>query len=98
MASKHARQSLILMVALIMLAGTTFAQDRQREGQQRERRQPGRQNRVRQGPPRRAPDKLKVGDPAPDFTLQTLDGKATVQLSTFADTARPVALIFGSYT
>lgn len=40
---------------------------------------------------------LRVGDPAPDFTLPTLDGSATVTLSRFRGD-RPVALVFGSYT
>jgi len=40
---------------------------------------------------------LKVGDPAPDFELQRLDGKGTVKLSSFRD-QRPVVLVFGSYT
>ena len=37
------------------------------------------------------------GKIAPDFKLKSLDGKRTVQLSSFAGT-KPVALIFGSYT
>lgn len=40
---------------------------------------------------------LKVGDPAPDFTLKTLDGKSEVKLSSHRG-QRPVVLIFGSYT
>jgi len=40
---------------------------------------------------------LKVGDPAPDFSLQTLDKKSRVQLSSFRG-ERPVVLVFGSYT
>lgn len=39
----------------------------------------------------------KVGDAAPDFTLETLDGTSEVTLSGFQD-KRPVCLIFGSYT
>ncbi len=48
---------------------------------------------------RQAPRKgsLKVGDPAPDFTLKTLDGSAEVTLSSYRGEC-PVALIFGSYT
>ena len=45
----------------------------------------------------RAPDRLRVGDTAPDFTLKTLDGKDSVQLASFRG-KKPVALIFGSYT
>lgn len=39
---------------------------------------------------------LKVGDPAPDFTLKTLDGANQVALSSLR--GRPVVLVFGSYT
>ena len=41
---------------------------------------------------------LQVGDPAPDFSLTTLDKSAGVQLSGLAAQGRPVVLIFGSYT
>ncbi|HUI56078.1 MAG TPA: hypothetical protein VLY04_13980 [Bryobacteraceae bacterium] len=41
--------------------------------------------------------RLKPGDPAPDFRLPTLDHRETVQLSSFRG-ARPVVLVFGSYT
>lgn len=41
--------------------------------------------------------KVAVGDPAPDFELPRLDGRAEVRLSSLL-AARPVALIFGSYT
>ena len=37
------------------------------------------------------------GEPAPDFTLPTIDGDGTVRLADFAGD-RAVALIFGSYT
>ncbi|MEZ5353232.1 MAG: hypothetical protein R2762_11400 [Bryobacteraceae bacterium] len=40
---------------------------------------------------------LRVGDPAPDFDLPTLDKSARVQLSMHAG-VRPVVLVFGSYT
>ena len=40
---------------------------------------------------------LQVGDAAPDFNLQTVDGSANVHLSSFRGN-RPVVLIFGSYT
>jgi peroxiredoxin len=39
----------------------------------------------------------KVGDMAPDFTLQDLTGTETITLSEFRG-QKPVALIFGSYT
>lgn len=45
----------------------------------------------------RMPDTLKVGDPAPDFTLRTVDGKREVRLSDYQG-KKPVVLIFGSYT
>lgn len=40
---------------------------------------------------------LRVGDVAPDFTLETHDKSARVQLSSFRGD-RPVVLVFGSYT
>lgn len=40
---------------------------------------------------------LRVGDPAPDFTLRTHDHKSQVTLSSFRD-RKPVVLVFGSYT
>ena len=45
----------------------------------------------------RKPDTLRVGDPAPDFTLPDPTGKDTVTLSSFRG-KKPVVLIFGSYT
>ena len=41
--------------------------------------------------------RLRVGDSAPDFRLNTPDGSETVQLSGFRG-KRPVVLVFGSYT
>src|SRR5947209_5613966 len=40
---------------------------------------------------------LSVGSTAPDFRLKTLDRKSEVALSGFRG-ARPVVLVFGSYT
>jgi len=40
---------------------------------------------------------LHPGDPAPDFTLTTLDKSANIQLSALTQ-KQPVVLIFGSYT
>jgi peroxiredoxin len=40
---------------------------------------------------------VAAGDPAPDFQLPTLDHQQSVRLSSFRG-ARPVALVFGSYT
>jgi hypothetical protein len=45
----------------------------------------------------RLPDRLRVGDPAPDFTLPSVSGKGEVTLSRFRG-KRPVVLIFASYT
>jgi hypothetical protein len=41
--------------------------------------------------------KLRVGDGAPDFSLETYDGKSRVQLSDFRG-SKSVVLVFGSYT
>lgn len=41
--------------------------------------------------------KLKVGDEAPNFSLETSDKNSRVQLSDFRG-KKPVVLIFGSYT
>ena len=40
---------------------------------------------------------LDTGDAAPDFTLETTDKKARVQLASFRG-QKPVVLVFGSYT
>jgi hypothetical protein len=40
---------------------------------------------------------VHVGDPAPDFTLPLLDHSSQVTLSSFRG-AKPVVLVFGSYT
>ncbi|MGH9338390.1 MAG: hypothetical protein ACRD1R_02075 [Acidobacteriota bacterium] len=40
---------------------------------------------------------LEEGDPAPDFSLQSIDRKDGVRLSSFQG-EKPVVLIFGSYT
>lgn len=45
----------------------------------------------------RLQDRLKEGDPAPDFALPLLKGKGEVKLSTFRG-RRPVVLVFASYT
>jgi hypothetical protein len=39
----------------------------------------------------------KVNDPAPDFTLETVDGKDTIQLAKRFG-SKPVVLVFGSFT
>jgi len=48
-------------------------------------------------PQRPAPGALKVGDLAPDFTLEPRGGGPAVTLSSFRN-RQPVALVFGSYT
>ena len=40
---------------------------------------------------------LRVGDHAPDFSLEQYDRKATIQLSALRG-RKPVVLVFGSYT
>jgi hypothetical protein len=40
---------------------------------------------------------LKVGDPAPEFTLSTLDKSAHVTLASIRND-KPLVLVFGSYT
>jgi hypothetical protein len=40
---------------------------------------------------------LKVGDQAPDFSLEQYDKNATIQLSALRG-KKPVVLVFGSYT
>jgi hypothetical protein len=40
---------------------------------------------------------LNPGDPAPDFTVNTLETKTPVQLASLW-TSQPVVLVFGSYT
>ena len=40
---------------------------------------------------------VRVGNPAPDFTLPTVDRKTQVRLASFAG-KQPVVLVFGSYT
>jgi hypothetical protein len=40
---------------------------------------------------------LNAGDAAPDFSLETYDGKSKIQLSSFRG-KKPVVLVFGSYT
>ena len=43
---------------------------------------------------RRAP---AVGEPAPDFTLRTVDGQTSITRSTHQD-SKPLVLVFGSFT
>jgi hypothetical protein len=41
---------------------------------------------------------LRIGDPAPDFSLTKLGDTNSVRLSDLTAKGRPVVLIFGSYT
>ena len=41
--------------------------------------------------------RLKVGDEAPDFSLETFDKQSTIRLSASRG-QKPVVLVFGSYT
>lgn len=61
--------------------------------------QGGRPGEVNTPPARgeRLQDRLKEGEPAPDFALPLLKGKGEVKLSTFRG-QRPVVLVFASYT
>ena len=45
----------------------------------------------------RWPDKLKEGDEAPDFSLESPDAKTTFKLSS-SKNKKPVVLVFGSFT
>jgi len=81
-----------LAIAALLLSLTTAALAQPRRG---DRQRPNRGGQSREA--MRAPDKLKVGAPAPDFKLKTVDGKREVQLSSFKG-KRPVVLVFGSYT
>ena len=45
----------------------------------------------------RKTDTLRVGDPAPDFTLPILKGEGSVHLAEFLGN-KPVVLVFASYT
>jgi predicted dehydrogenase len=60
---------------------------------------PGKSGEVNTPPARgeRLPDKLKVGDSAPDFTLADPAGTQRISLSSYRG-RKPVVLIFGSYT
>jgi peroxiredoxin len=40
---------------------------------------------------------VRVGDAAPDFTLETADHKSHFQLASLRE-QKPVVLVFGSYT
>jgi len=75
------REKTLVLLALLLAAAPALAQ----------------RNEGRRAGDQRVDSKLRVGDPAPDFTLKTKDGSRQVQLSSFKG-KRPVVLVFGSYT
>ncbi len=77
----------LLAAAALLLVGMCVGLAQKREGE------------VNTPPARgeRHPDKLKVGDAAPDFTLPDPTGKNMLKLSDFQG-KKPVVMIFGSHT
>ncbi len=47
---------------------------------------------------RMPPDKLKVGDEAPNFKAKVLGEKSEVELKEALKQGKPIVLIFGSYS
>ena len=80
----HKQVRWIAPALAILFVSPIFAEQRQRSGRDR-------------GSRREAADQVKEGQVAPDFQLETVDGKRKVRLSSFKK-KKPVALIFGSYT
>ena len=88
---------IVVVTGVLFAAGRAGAQSsKQKEPPSATAKKP-QQAEQRKGRSQRPPDKLKVGDVAPDFTLKSLDGPEQVTLSDFRG-KRPVVLIFGSYT
>jgi cytochrome oxidase Cu insertion factor (SCO1/SenC/PrrC family) len=77
----------ICLVSLCFWAGSSDAQKGLKPGEKNTPPAPG----------ERYKDTLKVGDPAPNFTLADPNGKNTITLSSYQG-KKPVVLIFGSYT
>ena len=73
----------LLVLGALLTGGTAHAQ----------RANNARQKAMKQ----RKEGKLKVGDAATDFTLDSPDGKKAFKLSSFKG-KKPVVLVFGSYT
>jgi hypothetical protein len=92
------RASLILIAGLCLLQTAALAaaqeQQPQRKGKRRDR--PG-EFTAKAAREERLPEKLKVGDAAPDFTLANPTGEREVTLSA-AQGKRPIVLVFGSCT
>lgn len=91
----RAALSLSAVAVLAMWACSPTADDyiRMVDAKPADERPPGWDN-VKTWMARRAP---AVGERAPDFTLPTSDGDATITRSAFHE-SRPLVLIFGSYT
>jgi peroxiredoxin len=84
---------LICLTTIVAVCGTLQSQEPARK---KRRGRPGEITAPAARSERRPPT-LKVGDEAPDFTLETIDGKAKITLSSFHG-KRPVVLVFGSIT
>lgn len=87
-----------LLLSCFLLAGF-LALDVSVQGQNPGKKQVKKPGEVNTPPARgeRKNDSLRVGDPAPDFSLPRLKDKGEVKLSSFQG-KKPVVLIFGSYT
>ena len=83
------RSLCILLSVTAAVLGGESALAQQGETPRERTEQPGRTMRPDDAP--------KVGDEAPLFKLQSLDGKSETDLASFRD-KRPVILLFGSYT
>ena len=85
------RLTCLLLACLLLPCQVLLAQPGARAGQR-----PNAARNTRPGD-LRMPDRIAAGDEAPDFTLQSPDGKREITLSSFRN-KKPVALVFGSYT
>jgi hypothetical protein len=96
MSRPYYRSQAIALVAASVVVSLAAAQSTESRSREQSGSRPGE---VITPPERRArpADSLKVGDPAPDFTLPDLSGKKQVTLSQFQG-QKPVVLVFGSYT
>ncbi|MGI9517153.1 MAG: hypothetical protein ACR2NP_08915 [Pirellulaceae bacterium] len=97
------KKTMIGLLALAFLATCcvteSFAQQK-KEKQEEAKQDEGKQRRGRRGRRgrRSRPDNApKVGDVAPVFTLNSLDGESETDIASFQGD-RPVVLFFGSYT
>jgi hypothetical protein len=86
----------LAMATAVWAAQDTPVQKKKADARQKLNARPGEVN----TPPARGErhaDRLKVGDPAPDFTLADPAGKQQTRLSSFQGN-KPVVLIFGSFS